>query len=81
MLERVWCAGIGNRESRIAKAAPRKLAAPCLSYSLFSIPYSLFPRQAGERQLAANVRLAASTTRSVLGMYFISRRNSGMWVS
>ena len=32
-------------------------------------------------QLAARVRLAAATIFSTLGRYFISRRNSGMWVS
>lgn len=32
-------------------------------------------------QPAAITRLAASTTRAVVGRYFISSRNSGMWVS
>src|SRR5690606_14914269 len=33
------------------------------------------------RYEAASVRFAASTMRAVDGMYFISSRNSGMWVS
>ena len=73
----VWV--VGDDEECVVLDAPHDVAAT--EPDRVRVLRADVAQQAGAHQPAAIARLAAATTRSTLGRYFISSRNSGMCVS